>query len=67
MYELRVFLPGENQPLRALTFSTALQVMDVMPLLLSEHAGCERISVSAAGSYLFSVDCKGDPIERDKP
>jgi hypothetical protein len=58
MYRLEVFYDGALQhvELRA----NAAEVLDAIPELLREHAGCERIVVTFGSARLFAVDCKGN-------
>jgi hypothetical protein len=67
MYDLRVYHPGEDIPAKFVTAPSATEALDLIPKLLAEHDGCERVSVLARGTFLFSVDCKGHRMNRDKP
>jgi len=59
VYELLVYWPGEAAARTTRTAQRAAEVMDLIPLLLAEHDGCERIVVNSGGARLFSIDCQG--------
>ncbi|MDO9338420.1 MAG: hypothetical protein Q7T61_18660 [Caulobacter sp.] len=53
--------------MRVVKARSAVEVMEVIPRLLEEHDGCERVSAIAGDNFLFSVDCEGNRMSRDKP
>lgn len=67
MYDLRVYLPDQHAPIKTVVVASAAEAMAAIPRLLAEHDGCERVSVIAGTLYLFSVDCAGNRLRRDKP
>lgn len=64
MYDLLVFYPGDapHRPSRRVEATTAAAVLDVIPTLLAEHEGCERVVVMMGVTRLFSVDCHGNRL-----
>ena len=64
MYQPQVFHPGKNASSITVTTLSASEVMQLIPRLLAEHAGCERVEVSLGGGFLFAVDCHGQTINR---
>jgi hypothetical protein len=60
MYTLEVFFDGKLHHTERLT--SAAEVLVRIPQLLQEHDGCEKIVVSLARTWLFSVDCKGNRL-----
>jgi hypothetical protein len=67
MYVLRVYHGGEHYPSKTVSAATAPEVFELIPKLLAEHQGCERIAVLSGVTFLFSVDCHGQRMDRDQP
>ena len=62
MYALKVFHPGEAVARQTHTATSADEVMRLIPKLLADHPGCERVEVHSATVKLFAVDCEGQRI-----
>ena len=58
MYRLEVYSAGKLDHVEVC--ARAGDVLDAIPRLLKEHAGCERIVVMVGATALFSVDCQGN-------
>jgi len=43
--------------------ANAVEVLTIIPELLSEHHGCEQVSVWFESTRLFTVDCTGSRID----
>jgi hypothetical protein len=67
MYDLHVYHAGESVPSKMVSAKTAAEVFDLIPKLLAEYDGCERIAVLSGRMYLFTVDCHGERLPRDRP
>ena len=61
-YTIAVHFADEPRPRRVETFETAQQVLVQIPLLLQEHADCEKMIVTAGTTRLFSVDGEGNRL-----
>lgn len=64
MYRLQVFHSGSRKPVHMRPVSTAKEVLPLVRDMLKEHGACERIDVGLEDVLLFSVDRKGNRIER---
>ena len=61
MYELLVYYPEDPTLVRkSVRVDRGNEVVALIPKLLAEHVGCERIVVTAHNVRLFSVDCAGN-------
>ncbi len=61
-YTISVHFADEPRPRRVESFETAQQVLVRIPLLLLEHADCEKMIVTAGTTRLFSVDAEGNRL-----
>jgi hypothetical protein len=59
MYRLEVRYPKQRSPAQTRWVESAADVLTVIPELLKEHQGCERIIVWLDTARLFAVDCNG--------
>lgn len=59
MYEVRVFHPGQAHASHVQRFRSAQEMVNAIPRIFEDHAGCERVEVYAELVRLFSVDCHG--------
>ena len=59
-YTLQVFHAGKPAPSAIVHSARASEVLDLIPKLLAEHAGCSHIDVLSQHVKLFSVDCNGN-------
>ena len=62
MYELGVYYPGDTIARSMVEAKRADEALGLIPKLLAEHAGCERVVVMLSGLRLFSVDCAGNRL-----
>ena len=62
MYHLEVIHPGEPVPVKRRSVTNAGDVLQIIPQLLAEHPGCERVVVWFELTRLFTVDCAGNRI-----
>lgn len=62
MYELQVYYAGDTTIRKSVRASRAAEALELIPLLLAEHDGCEHIVVLVSGVRLFSVDCAGNRL-----
>ena len=62
MYTLQVFYDGSHTPDDTHEVRAASDVLTLIPKLLQDHEGCERIVVSLSGTRMFAVDCKGNRL-----
>jgi hypothetical protein len=67
MYTLRVYHGDDRQPTKVVFAASAADVFALIPELLAEYDGCERIAVLMGTVFLFSVDCHGQRMDRDQP
>lgn len=56
MYQLRVFMPGDEAPIEMATLLRGGEVLEMVSLLLRQFSGCDRIEVLASSLRLFSVE-----------
>jgi len=63
MYRLEVHYPGRKIPAHSRWVANAVEVLTIIPELLSEHHGCEQVSVWFESTRLFTVDCRGSRID----
>jgi hypothetical protein len=63
MYQLLVFFPGKRGPHATVRVQRASEVLEMIPKLLGDHGGCERVVVMVDHVRLFAVDCKGNRLE----
>ena len=62
MYELGVYYPGDIIARKMVEAKRAEEALGLIPKLLAEHDGCERVVVMLSGLRLFSVDCAGNRL-----
>jgi hypothetical protein len=62
MYRIEVSFAGEDQPRHVERLQRASDVLARIPMLLREHAGCEKIVVLLGSMRLFAVDCRGNAL-----
>lgn len=60
MYHLSVYFPGDPVARTTLHVERGVEVLGIIPDLLKEHPGCERIEVHLGATRLFFVDCEGN-------
>jgi hypothetical protein len=56
MYQLQVFMPGDDAPIEMATLPRGGDVLEMVSLLLRQFPGCGRIDVFAGALRLFSVE-----------
>jgi hypothetical protein len=59
MYHLSVYFPGDRAARATVHVERGLEVLGVIPNLLKEHPGCERVEVHLGATRLFLVDGEG--------
>jgi len=59
VYKLTVFGVGSPATVESITLTSSTATIAAIPHLLAMYPGCERISVHAGDTYLFSVGCTG--------
>ncbi len=62
-FTLKVLHKDRSIPTETVQVSRAADVLASVETLLSKHPDCHRIHVEAVSSFLFSVDCNGDPAK----
>jgi len=62
VYTLQVFYPGDSTVRQTVRVDRAADVLTIIPELLEQHDGCERIVVLLDAVRLFAVDCQGNRI-----
>jgi hypothetical protein len=62
MYQLLVYYPGKAGVQATFIVERAAEVLDLIPKLLAEHRGCERVVVMLDQTRLFAVDCAGNRL-----
>lgn len=58
-YTLRVFNPGDVSPIEIVGVERAVDLVDLIPVLLARHSECHRIRAYLHETFLFAVDCHG--------
>ncbi|OJU10068.1 MAG: hypothetical protein BGN86_11740 [Caulobacterales bacterium 68-7] len=64
LYQMLVYFPGEAGARAVLNAGKGAQVATLVPELLADYPGCERIVVKLNASHLFTLDGAGNPIQR---
>lgn len=62
MYQLLVYYPADEGVRVTHSVNRGADVLTLIPRLLSEHLGCERVVVKFNSERLFSVDCAGNRL-----
>ena len=62
VYTLTVYEAGSLFAVETVTLQSSAATMAAIPGLLAKHPGCESVKVHAGGTYLFSVNCKGERL-----
>lgn len=50
------------QPTEVISAERAPEVLERLPKLLAQYPDCDRIRIYSQDTFLFQVDCKGQPI-----
>ncbi len=62
MYQLLVYYPEKPGVHATIVAERAAEVLDLIPKILAEHDGCERVVVTYDQVRLFAVDCAGNRL-----
>lgn len=63
-YSVEVYFAGETAAREHHRLASGQDVLPLIPQLLAQHPDCERIAVHNGMTFLFAVDCKGNPLAR---
>ena len=62
MYQLLVYYPERSDAHAMINAQNAFEALALIPRILAEHHGCERVVVMMGTVRLFAVDCAGNTM-----
>jgi hypothetical protein len=60
MYQLLVYFPEQRDAHAIVNAHNASDALALIPRILADHHGCERVVVIMGTVRLFAVDCAGN-------
>ncbi len=62
MYQLLVYYPDTKGVAATIDARRAVDALELIPKILSDHEGCEHVVVMFNSVRLFAVDCAGNRL-----